>query len=132
MSWAIKDKGYTQRRACRLAGLEPKTYRYATKRSDDRALRQRLKELASERRRFGYRRLHLLLRREGVVLNWKKLYRLYREERLTVCKRGGRRRALGTRGTDDDPARAQSAVVAGLRLRHPCLGPQVPDADRGR
>jgi len=61
------------------------------------ALRQRLKELASERRRFGYRRLHLLLRREGVVLNWKKLYRLYREERLTVRKRGGRKRALGTR-----------------------------------
>lgn len=97
MSWAIKDKGYTQRRACRLVGLEPKTYRYASTRPDDDALRQRLKELASERRRFGYRRLHLLLRREGVVLNWKKLYRLYREERLTVRKRGGRKRALGTR-----------------------------------
>jgi putative transposase len=88
---------YTQRRACRLVGLEPKTYRYASKRPDDDALRHRLKELASERRRFGYRRLHLLLRREGVVLNWKKLYRLYREERLTVRKRGGRKRALGTR-----------------------------------
>ena len=97
MSWAIQDKGYTQRRACRLVGLEPKTYRYASTRPDDGALRQRLKELASERRRFGYRRLHLLLRREGVVLNWKKLYRLYREERLTVRKRGGRKRALGTR-----------------------------------
>jgi len=97
VSWAIKDKGYTQRRACRLVGLEPKTYRYASMRPDDGALRQRLKELASERRRFGYRRLHLLLRREGVVLNWKKLYRLYREERLTVRKRGGRKRALGTR-----------------------------------
>jgi putative transposase len=80
-----------------LVDLEPKTYRYASTRPDDGPLRQRLKELASERRRFGYRRLHLLLRREGVVLNWKKLYRLYREERLTVRKRGGRRRALGTR-----------------------------------
>ena len=97
MSWAIQEKSYTQRRACRLVGLEPKTYRYASTRPDDGALRQRLKELASERRRFGYRRLHLLLRREGVVLNWKKLYRLYREERLTVRKRGGRKRALGTR-----------------------------------
>ena len=96
MSWAIEDKGYTQRRACRLVGLEPKTYRYASTRPDD-GLRQRLKELASERRRFGYRRLHLMLRREGVVLNRKKLYRLYREERLTVRKRGGRKRALGTR-----------------------------------
>jgi len=79
VSWAIKDKGYTQR-GLAVGGLEPKTYRYASTRPDDRALRQRLKELASERRRFGYRRLHLLLRREGVVLNWKKLYRLYREE----------------------------------------------------
>ena len=61
MSWAIREKGYTQRRACRLVGLEPKTYRYASKRPGDEALRQRLKELASERRRFGYRRLRLLL-----------------------------------------------------------------------
>jgi len=97
VSWAIKDKGYSQRRACALVGLEPKTYRYASQRPDDGALRQRLKELALERRRFGYRRLYILLRRDGVVLNHKKLYRLYREERLMVRKRGGRKRALGTR-----------------------------------
>jgi len=97
VSWAIKDKGYSQRGACALVGLEPKTYRYASQRADDGALRQRLKELALERRRFGYRRLYILLRREGVVLNHKKLYRLYREERLMVRKRGGRKRALGTR-----------------------------------
>jgi len=97
VSWAIKDKGYSQRGACALVGLEPKTYRYASQRPDDGALRQRLKELALERRRFGYRRLYILLRRQGVVLNHKKLYRLYREERLMVRKRGGRKRALGTR-----------------------------------
>ena len=97
MSWAIGEKDYSQRRACRLVGLEPKTYRYVSTRPDDTALRQRLKELALERRRFGYRRLHIMLRREGIVLNRKKLYRLYREERLTVRKRGGRKRALGTR-----------------------------------
>ena len=51
----------------------------------------------SERRRFGYRRLYILLEREGWEVNWKKLYRIYREERLTVRKRGGRKRALGTR-----------------------------------
>ena len=56
-----------------------------------------MKELASERRRFGYRRLHILLKREGWEVNWKKLYRLYREEGLTVRKRGGRKRAIGTR-----------------------------------
>ena len=97
MSWAIKDKGYTQRRACGLVRQEPNTWRHASKRPHDDALRQRLKELALERRRFGYRRLHILLRREGIVLNHKKLYRLYREERLMVRKRGGRKRALGTR-----------------------------------
>ena len=97
MNWAMKGKGYSQRRACELVGIEPKTFRYVSKRPDDGALRQRLKELALERRRFGYRRLHILLRREGIVLNRKKVYRLYREERLTVRKRGGSKRALGTR-----------------------------------
>ena len=97
MSWAIKDKDYSQRHACRLVGLQPKTYRYASTRPDDGALRLRLKELALERRRFGYRRLGLMLEREGIKLSPKKLYRLYREERLMVRKRGGRKRALGTR-----------------------------------
>jgi putative transposase len=97
VSWAIENKDYSQRRACGLVGLEPKTYRYTSTRPDDDAVRQRLRELALERRRFGYRRLHILLRREGIVLNRKKVYRLYREERLSVRKRGGRKRALGTR-----------------------------------
>jgi putative transposase len=97
VTWAIKDKSYSQRRACALVGLQAKTYRYASRRSDDAPIRHRLLELAQQRRRFGYRRLHLLLRREGVMLNHKKLYRLYREERLMVRKRGGRKRAIGTR-----------------------------------
>lgn len=97
VSWAIKDKGYTQRRTCGLVSQEPKTYRNASRRPDGDALLQRLKELALERRRFGYRRLHILLRREGIELNHKKLYRLYREERLMARKRGCRKRALGTR-----------------------------------
>ena len=60
-------------------------------------MRQRLRALAHERRRFGYRRLHVLLRREGFTVNHKRLFRLYREERLMVRRRGGRKRALGTR-----------------------------------
>ena len=56
-----------------------------------------MRELSAERRRFGYRRLHILLEREGWEVNQKKLYRIYREERLTVRQRGGRKRALGTR-----------------------------------
>ena len=57
MTWAIDQKGSSQRRACRLGGLQQKTYRYASTRPDDGPLRARLKELASQRRRFGYRRL---------------------------------------------------------------------------
>jgi len=97
VTWAISNKGYSQRRACGLVGLDPKTYRYRARRSDDAPLRQRLRDLASQRRRFGYRRLHILIKREGVRVNHKKLFRLYHEERLTVKKRGGRKRALGTR-----------------------------------
>jgi hypothetical protein len=97
VTWAIENKNYSQARACTLIGLAPKTYRYRSKRDGDEPVRKRLRELAQERRRFGYRRLHLLLCREGMTLNLEKLYRLYREERLTVRKRGGRKRALGTR-----------------------------------
>ena len=71
--------------------------RYRSIRPDDAALRSRLRELAAQRRRFGYRRLLILIRREGARVNHKKLRRLYREERLQVRKRDGRKRALGTR-----------------------------------
>ena len=71
--------------------------RYRHRRADDAAIRTRLKELAAERRRFGWRRLKLLLEREGIRMNHKKLRRLYTEERLQVRRRGGRKRALGTR-----------------------------------
>lgn len=97
MNWAIKEKNYSQRRACALVGIAPRVFRYRSIRPDDGSLRQRLRELSSERRRFGYRRLHLLLKREGVEVNRKRIYRIYKEERLTVRKRGGRKRALGTR-----------------------------------
>ena len=65
MTWAIKEKDYSQRRACQLVGLAPKTYRYVSRRSDDGEVRVRLRALANERRRFGYRRLQILLAREG-------------------------------------------------------------------
>jgi len=71
--------------------------RYRSRRPDDYAARVRLRELAASRRRFGYRRLHILLDREGSHMNLKKLRRLYAEERLQVRRRGGRKRALGTR-----------------------------------
>lgn len=71
--------------------------RYAHRRGDDGDLRSRLREIALERRRFGYRRLGIMLAREGIVMNHKKLLRLYREENLRVRRRRGRKRAMGTR-----------------------------------
>ncbi len=87
----------SERRACRVIGSDRTRVRYRGVRPDDEALRERLKALAKERRRFGYRRLHLLLRREGHAVNKKRVQRLYREERLTVRRRGGRKRAIGTK-----------------------------------
>ena len=87
----------SERRACRSIGCVRMTVRYRSRRPSDDDLRRRLRALAHERRRFGYRRLHVLLRREGFTVNHKRLFRLYREERLMVRRRGGRKRALGTR-----------------------------------
>ncbi|TBC69521.1 IS3-like element ISRle4 family transposase [Rhizobium ruizarguesonis] len=87
----------SERRACKAIGFCRMTVRYETRRDDDHELRERMKALAHERRRFGYRRIHVLLRREGHLVNHKRLFRLYREEKLTVRKRGGRKRAIGTR-----------------------------------
>ena len=83
--------------ACTLVGVSRRVIRYEPTRPDDGALRQRLRELAAERRRFGYRRLGYLLARAGIAPNHKKLLRIYREEGLRVRRRGGRKRALGTR-----------------------------------
>lgn len=87
----------SERRACRTIEADRASMRYRSRRPPDDTLRQRLRHLAHERRRFGYRRLHVLLRREGHVVNRKRVYRLYREERLMVRRRGGRKRALGMR-----------------------------------
>ena len=87
----------SERRACRTIECVRMTVRYRSRRPADTELRNWLCALAHERRRFGYRRLHVLLRREGFKVNHKRLFRLYREERLMVRRRGGRKRALGTR-----------------------------------
>src|SRR3974377_1918593 len=86
-----------ERRACRMIDCVRMTVRYCSRRPPDTELRERLKALAHERRRFGYRRLLVLLRWEGFFVNHKRLFRLYREERLMVRRRGGRKRAFGTR-----------------------------------
>ena len=89
--------GVSERRACLVLGADLTSIRYRSRRPDDVDVRERLRALSRERRRFGYRRLHLLLAREGIAMNQKKLRRLYREEKLQVRRRGGQKRALGTR-----------------------------------
>lgn len=86
----------SQRRACRLVGVDPKTVR-RERAPDHPDIRARMRAIAAERRRFGYRRIGLMLEREGIVMNHKKLRRLYTEERLAVKRRRGRKRATGTR-----------------------------------
>jgi putative transposase len=87
----------SERRACALVGADRTSMRYRSTKDDDAPVRERLRTLAGERRRFGYRRLHILLRREGITINRKKTQRIYREEGLTVRRRKGRRRAVGAR-----------------------------------
>ncbi|MFB0614357.1 IS3 family transposase [Aurantiacibacter poecillastricola] len=89
--------GMSERRACSVIDADRKSVRYRSTRDDDAELREKLRELANQRRRFGYRRLHILLRREGIMINRKKTQRLYKEEGLAVRRRRSRRRAVGTR-----------------------------------
>ena len=76
----IADHGYSERRACRLIGVDRAAFQYRPRRLEDAGVRSRLRELANERRRFGYRAV--MLKRDGLRLNLKKVYRLYKEERL--------------------------------------------------
>ncbi len=100
--------GLSERRACQIAGADRKMVRYQSHRAPDTALRCRLRDLANERRRFGYRRLFVLLRREGEPSGINRIYRLYSEEGLTVRKRKARRKAIGTRAPILIEARANA------------------------
>ena len=96
--------GMSERRACRVIGADRKSMRYRSQREDDADLRLKLRELAQQRRRFGYRRLHILLRREGVVINRKKTQRLYSEEKLAVRRRRNRRTSTSSGAGVTKPA----------------------------
>lgn len=95
---AFKSRGHTERRSCELARLQRSTCRYASRRQDDPKLVTRLRAIAEERPRFGYRRVHALLRREGFEVNRKRVYRIYKAAGLAV-KRRGRRKLRATRPT---------------------------------
>ena len=92
----MRDHKISQRRVCDLVGVDPKTVR-RERLPDHAAIRKKMHEIAGTRRRFGYRRVGILLEWEGFTMNEKKLYRLCREEGLSVRRRRGRKRARGTR-----------------------------------
>ena len=115
----------SERRACGLMELHRGTYRYRARRSEDGRLRSRLRELAEARRRFGYRRLQVLLVREGWQVNHKRVYRLYVEEKLSLRRKRGRKRS-GVRQPLPEPVTANQvwsvdfmtdALSSGRRFR---------------
>jgi putative transposase len=91
-------------RACGLVGISRSLYRYRSRRPDCARLRERIRELAGEKRRYGYRRIHVLLRREGWTVNRKCTYRLYREAGLAVRRRKRKRLGLFERKPLPKPA----------------------------
>jgi putative transposase len=100
--------GLSERRACSIVNADRTMIRYQSCRPPDTALRAQLRNLANERKRFGYRRLFILLRQEGEPSGINRIYRLYREEGLTVRKRRARRRAVGARAPILVEARANA------------------------
>ena len=119
--WAMSE-----RRACGLAQVCRATVRYQARQRDEGDVRQRLRELAALRKRFGYRRLGLLLRREGVIVNHKRVYRLYREEGLSLRRRKRKRLTSEGRGPGELASRpnevwsldfVSDATAPGRRLK---------------
>lgn len=94
----------SERRACRIIGAHTRTIRYKSKKQDGE-LTARIKAIAAERPRFGYKRIHVLLRREGLEVNHKRVYRLYRQENLAVRRRKRRRYTTMPRVVPDAPKR---------------------------
>ena len=111
----------SERRACGLAEVCRATVRYRPRRTEDEAVRQRLRELATLRKRFGYRRLGLLLGREGVLMNHKRVYRLYREEGLSLRPR--KRKRLTSEGRGPGELVSGRDVVWSLDFVSDCTAP---------
>ena len=115
-AYAIESLGLSERRACLLTGISPSVYRYKSKQG----------ELAWERKRFGSPRLHIMLKREGLVINHKRTERIYSEEGLALRKKRRRKGAAGVRETIPSPVRpnqrwsmdfVSDSTVTGRRFR---------------
>ena len=93
----------SERRACAVVELQRSSYRYQSVKDPQVAVRMRLRELAETRVRYGYRRLHILLCREGWPINHKRVYRLYREESLIIRRKSPRRHVTARVRLDRPP-----------------------------
>lgn len=106
MADLVARYGVSHRRACQAMNFPRSTHNYRARRDPQDALRLRLRDLAASRVRYGYRRLHVLLRREGWEVNLKRVYRLYRQEQLALRRRRPRRRVSCRHRTDRPPVEA--------------------------
>lgn len=123
---AVEELAFSQRRACRLVGIARSVARYRSRAVEPPGLRERLCALAAERRRYGYRRLWVLLRREEFLVNHKRVYRLYREEGLAVQRRKRKRMCGAGRVPAATPSRnnqrwsmdfVADSLASGRRIR---------------
>lgn len=124
----MTERGFGVTRACGLMGISRSLYRYRSRRADSAPLRARIEEIAAVKRRYGYRRVYLRLRREGWEVNRKRVYRLYREAGLAVRRRKRKRIGLFERKPLPKPTAANvnwsmdfvaDGLIGGRRLR--CL-----------
>ncbi len=125
-SHVVSSLGLSIRKACLLVDLSRTGYGYQSHRAEDTALRTRLRELAGERKRFGSPRLHIMLKREGLVVNHKRTERIYKEEGLALRRKRRRKGAAGVRMMIPAPERPNQkwsmdfvtdSIVTGRRFR---------------
>ena len=127
MDWAMKEKAYTQRRACNLVGIAPKVYRYRSQRADDAGLRLRLRELASQRRRFGYSRLHLLAEARRCQDQLEEALSALPGRTTDGSQAWWPKTGFGDALADGHSPRAEPALEPGLRVGRPGRQQTVPD-----
>ena len=110
---ALQAEGRSERRASKLAGCLRATSRYQLRRAGDGSLRERMNAIAAERRRFDYRKIEIVLQREGFVVNHKRVFRVYRDEGLAVRRRHKRHVRTSAGRWTSSPTRSLAAEACG-------------------